>query len=114
MIEIGIDIEEISRFKDKKTGDALLARLFTPAELDYCFAHKHPEQRLTARFCAKEAAVKALSGLVNVQYRDIEVLNEKSGKPYLIINGCSFKTKVSLSHTKTTACAMVAVYDGPF
>ena len=112
--EIGIDIEEVSRFKDKKPEDALLVRLFTPVELDYCFAHKRPEQHLAARFCAKEAAVKALSGLVNVHYKDIEVRNEKSGKPYLIINGCAFKTNVSLSHTKTTACAMVVVYATDF
>ena len=111
MIEVGIDIEEISRFENKtlENNAEFLNRIFTEEELEYCFSHKNPAQHLAARFCAKEAAVKALSGLINAQYKDIKVLNEKSGKPYLIVNGCGFKTKVSLSHTKTTACAMVVV-----
>jgi holo-[acyl-carrier protein] synthase len=113
MIEIGIDIEEISRFQNKtlENDAAFLKRLFTEKELEYCFSGKNPAQHLAARFCAKEAAIKALSGIVNIPYKDIEVLNEKSGKPYLAINGCSFKTKISLSHTKTTACATVLVFD---
>ena len=53
---IGVDIEDIERFKGK--SDAFLDRVFTPLELEYCNKFNHPESHLAARFCAKEAVVK--------------------------------------------------------
>lgn len=107
-ISVGTDIEQISRFENKTPDkDAkFFEKIFTPAEIEYCFSHRIPSQHLCARYCAKEAVVKALSefDIKNVYYSDIEVLNTESGKPNAkIAKYPEIKIKLSLSHTKDTA-----------
>ena len=88
-------------------------RIFTKKELDYCFSHGCSGEHLCARFCAKEAVVKALSGLgiKDVYYGDIEVLNNEDGSPYCNISKYSnIKIKISLSHSKKYAVANVLCY----
>ena len=115
-ISIGTDIEQISRFQDKPLEkDAhFLNRIFTPSELEYCFSHGIPAQHLCARFCAKEAIVKALSDfeIKDVFYGDIEISNLQSGKPCAKIQKYpDVKIKLSLSHTKDTAiCVAICNY----
>ena len=58
---IGVDIEDIERFKGK--SEEFLHRVFTDLELEYCLKFSKPESHLAARFCAKEAVVKALKAL---------------------------------------------------
>ena len=107
-ISIGTDIEQISRF-DNKTPDKdakFFSKIFTQAEIKYCFSHGVPAQHLCARYCAKEAVVKALSDfeINDVYYSDIEILNLETGKPYAKIEKYpNIKIKLSLSHTKDTA-----------
>ena len=115
-ISIGTDIEQISRFNGKTLeNDArFLNRIFTPAELEYCFSHGIPAQHLCARYCAKEAIVKALSDfeIKDVFYSDIEIFNTESGKPYAKIQKYpDVRIKLSLSHSKDTAiCVAVCNY----
>ena len=107
---IGVDIEDIERFKDK--SEAFLNRIFTTLELEYCHKFKHPESHLAARFCAKEAVVKALTALnvLDISYNEVEVFHNE--------NKCPQKRKikklekeicfqVSLSHDHTKAIAFV-------
>jgi holo-[acyl-carrier protein] synthase len=47
--------------------------LFTPGEMEYCDSQSDPAEHLAARFCAKEAVVKAL-GLDGWDPVDIEVV----------------------------------------
>ena len=107
---VGCDVEEISRFENKK--DAFLKRIYTPAELDYCLSKKFPAKHLAVRYCAKEAVVKALFslGIKNVFYADIDVVRAENGVPSIkllknIETNIDFS--VSLSHSKTTAMAVV-------
>ena len=67
MISNGIDIEDISRFEGKtlETDLKFLSRIFTQNELNYCFSFGNPAPHLAARYCAKEATVKALSNIYN-------------------------------------------------
>lgn len=107
-ISVGTDIEQISRFEGKTPDiDAkFFEKIFTSNEIDYCFSHGIPAQHLCARYCAKEAVVKALTdfNIKDVYYSDIEVLNDESGKPYAkIAKYPDVKVKLSLSHTKDTA-----------
>ena len=85
----GTDIEEISRFEGKtlENDKAFLERVFTKNELEYCFSKSLPHYSLCARFCAKEAVVKALSGynIKDVFYSDVEILNNDDGSPYVSI-----------------------------
>ena len=114
-LSIGTDIEEIRRFENKtlEKNENFLKKIFTPKELDYCFKTKNYAQHLCARFCAKEAIVKALSEfeIKDVLYNDIEILNLQSGKPYAkILKNPNIKIKLSLSHTKDIAiCVAMCV-----
>jgi phosphopantetheine--protein transferase-like protein len=116
MISIGVDIEDISRFKDKtlENDSKLLSRIFTQKELDYCFKNSNPAPHLTARFCAKEAVVKALSNLYNdtIGYSKIEILKNKNGSVYiniLIDELKKYNYSLSISHEKEKAIAFVVI-----
>jgi len=91
IIGTGIDIAEIARFERfvKEDNQPLFRRLFTQFELDYCFARKLAAQHLALRFAAKEAFLKALgTGLRDgINWLDIEIRNDESGKPHLIVSG---------------------------
>lgn len=107
-ISIGTDIEEIKRFEGKETNFTFLSKVFTTPELEYSLKTKSPAQHLCARFCAKEAIVKALTGLdiKDVYYSDIEIINRKDGLPCAkIAKYPNLKIKVSLSHCKDYATA---------
>ena len=114
-VSIGCDIEEVSRFENKSLSEdrAFLDKIFTEKELEYSYKNKNYAQRLCARFCAKEAIVKALSefDIHDVYYSDIEITNKENGSPIANIAKYSdIKIKVSLSHTKTYAMANVLVF----
>ena len=111
---LGIDIVAIERIKSaiQENGDKFLARIYTANEIQYCKnrkALKYPE--LAARFAAKEAYSKAIgTGMRGILWKDIEVLNEKSGKPYLNVKGKKTKNAmVSLSHDNINAIACVVL-----
>ncbi len=112
MLKIGVDIEDISRFEDK--DPKFLFRVFTQKELDYCFKNKNPQAHLCARYCAKEAVVKALSNiyLKTIPYNKIEILKHENGSPYvniLIDELKQYAFSLSISHEKEKAIAFVVV-----
>jgi holo-[acyl-carrier protein] synthase len=118
----GVDIVDISRFERflREGNDALFQRLFTPGEIDYCAPKKLSAQHYALRFAAKEAFVKALgTGLRDgMAWREIEVVNDSSGKPELRLTGRAaelFREKglarsfLSLSHDAHVAVAFVVL-----
>ncbi len=113
-ISVGVDIEEISRFEGK-TADrdfAFLNKIFTSKELEYSFSDNNSSKHLCARYCAKEAVVKALQALniKGIYYRDIEISNNIDGVPIASVkNHSDLQIKVSLSHCKNYATAMAIV-----
>lgn len=119
IVGVGTDIIEASRFGAGRISERLLARVFTPGELAYCKAQKQPERHLAARFAAKEAAVKALSGLLpGLMVSQIEVVNEADGKPCVrLVRGlgspappplpAGLAVHLSLSHARAYAAAIV-------
>ena len=118
LISIGCDIEEISRFKTKSLEKdfEFLNRVYTKKELKYSFKSRNHAQHLCARYCAKEAVVKALSDfkINDVYYSDIEILNENNGMPYVELNKYpNLKVKISLSHCKTYAVATALIIKEP-
>lgn len=109
----GIDIEEIIRFKkyENNIDSNVLNRIFTKNELKYCFSKKNIAQHLTARFCAKEACVKALFPFENKKlfFKNIEVIN-KNDYPQIIVTAHlknKYTMSVSLSHSANYAIASV-------
>ena len=64
----GTDIIEINRVKDsiKQVGDRFLQKVYTKNEIEYCESKKVQKyQHYAARFAAKEATFKAISGLIS-------------------------------------------------
>jgi len=107
---VGIDIESIPRFRKlkRKRNKQFLANIFTERELEYCYSTDEPARHLAARFAAKEAFIKASAehgkGATRF-YNQIEVLNKKSGMPYIKCK--DRKIKISLSHCDDKAIALV-------
>lgn len=112
---IGIDLLEIDRLERALERRPRLAeRLFTDRERAYSQRQARPAQHLAARFCAKEAATKAL-GLAQMRPLEIEVQSRADGSPVLRLSGATAETAAelgvelgcSLTHSKLTAGAVV-------
>lgn len=119
-IKCGVDIIEISRIKEsiESLGERFINRVFTEKEIEYCESKKNQKyQHYAARFAAKEAVFKALSWKLEDKYaicwKDIEVVDDKQGRPSLNIIGMNLNDieniDISLSHCKEYAVANVTV-----
>ena len=121
----GIDIVEISRFRKakKKWGKNFLNKIFTENEIAYSRKRRFQDQHFAARFAAKEAVLKAfgdkLSSIHN--WQDIEILNDKSGRPYIRFHRSAKKLKIkerinnvilSMAHCKGHAVANAILIRG--
>ena len=119
----GVDIVEVQRIKQsfETLGDSFRDRIFTRAEIEYCEGKKAVKyQSYAARFAAKEAVSKAFGTGIGekVGWKDIEVLNDDSGKPYVVLSAKGRKVfdeinasniSLSLSHCKNYAVAYAVV-----
>ena len=119
---IGTDIIEVGRMeKHLVKNDALMKKLYTEREQEYCNKGKITKyQCFAARFAAKEAFFKALGTgyRFGMAFREIEVLNDELGKPVIHPSG---KVKeyleknniksihLSISHVKEMANAFVVL-----
>ena len=86
----GIDIVENYRLKKLllKKKSNFKNKIFTNNEIEYCEKKSNFTNCYSKRFAAKEAFVKALgTGFrKNINFKDIEILNNGYGKPCLSIN----------------------------
>jgi holo-[acyl-carrier protein] synthase len=105
---VGIDVVEIERFaRTLERRPRLAERLFTPAEIAYAEQRARPAQHLAARFCAKEAVVKALRP-ERWDWHDIEVLPQARVQ----LSGALGERRpvaISLTHGDTVAAAIAVV-----
>jgi holo-[acyl-carrier protein] synthase len=121
----GIDLVEIGRIHDsvERFGQRFLDRIFTAAEQAYCLRKRKAAESLAARFAAKEAGAKALGTGISqgVNWLEIEVLRELSGRPTLRFYGRAAEmaanmgvanVALSLTHTDELAMASVVLEDG--
>ena len=101
---IGVDSIELERIERvyREYGERFMNRVYTPEEQAYALRFRDPVPRLAARFAAKEACMKALgTGWGNgVRWRDIAVINAKSGKPEIVLAG---KAKQIAEHLSVTS-----------
>ena len=119
IIGLGIDLVDISELQsDVDAKEELLHRIFTPLERDYCASQPDPYQNFAGTLAAKEATMKAFgSGWTDeVDWQDIEVVREPSGKPVLVFKGklleiskrANVKSSfVSVTHTPRYSNAVV-------
>ena len=120
IVGTGIDIEEVSRIRGaiERHGRRFIERIFTPGEVAYAEQAANRYERYTARFAAKEAAMKALGTGWDrgVRWVDVEVVSEPKSRPSLRFHGRAAdlaaslgcrSISLSLSHTRQTAVAQV-------
>lgn len=89
-INIGNDIIEVERIKKllNKYGKNFQNKVYTKKEIEYCESKKsHKFESYAGRFAGKEAVFKAISGYLDNKYqigwKDIEILNDKNGRPFV-------------------------------
>ena len=121
MLGIGCDLADVERIEKAIARKGFKERVFTPEEIAYCTGpHGDKAQSYAARFAAKEAFLKAIgTGLRGSgQLTDISVINDDLGKPELHVTGYYAayieklgvtKIHLTLSHTATTAMAVVVL-----
>lgn len=119
ILGIGIDLVDVDRIERilRDWGQKFASRIFTENEINFCNQRVAAAECYAARFAAKEALAKALGHgwCEHFRWTDVEVTNDRSGKPSFVIHG---KTRrllnnkrvvLSLSHTKSQAVAMVLI-----
>ena len=129
-ITTGIDIIEVERIKEAidDMGNGFLNRIYTEKEIEYCNKSEAMKyQHFAARFAAKEAVFKAISkyisGREDALWKDIEILNDESGKPEINVDKLIeninktadiklINIDISISHIKEYAVASaVAIFE---
>ncbi len=114
---VGLDLLEIERLERalaRRPG--LAARLFTDGERAYAAGKGRPGQHLAARFCAKEAVVKAL-GLGVFAPQDIEIVGGGADGTRVLLRGpaaaraaeLGVEVRISLTHTRVVAGAVAVL-----
>ena len=84
----GVDIIENRRIKKSLKIKGFINRVFTQKEINKSKKLNNKVNFLAKRFAAKEAFVKALGEGFrnNVNFNDIEILNDKKGRPLINIS----------------------------
>ena len=119
-VRTGTDIIEISRVKEsiESTNEKFCERVYTEKEREYCENKKMQKyQHYAVRFSAKEAIFKAISDELDnkfeINWKDIEILNDEKGRPYVSILNNKIQNiediDISLSHCKKYAVANAVV-----
>jgi len=122
----GIDIIDIKRIRRVigKYGNRFKKRCFSDNEIERSDKRLNSVESYAKRYAAKEACAKALgTGLARgVFWKDIEVVNNQLGKPFIKLHGkakkifqnmcntSSTQIEISLSDEKKYAIANVTIY----
>ena len=88
ILGIGVDIIQNSRIKRLIIKKSFIDRAFGKKEIKLSKKEKNKVNYFAKRFAAKESFVKSLgTGFrENLNLKDIEILNDKLGKPYFFIS----------------------------
>jgi len=118
---LGTDLMEVERIAQKINKESGFREMvFSKTEIAYCESKTNKFEHYAARFASKEAFFKALGigWLEGTQFNEVEITNDESGKPALVLLGKTKKTLsawgiskifVSLSHLKAIASAVVII-----
>ena len=91
ILGLGSDLIDIRRIEKtlERHGERFIARVFTEVERAKSERRKQRAASYAKRFAAKEACAKALGTGMNegVFWRDMGVVNLKSGKPTMALTG---------------------------
>ena len=87
-IGIGVDIVDNNRIKSLIKNKKFVNRIFSKKEITISKKYLNKTNFFSKRFAAKESFAKALgTGFRNnLNLKDIEIINDKLGKPYYLIS----------------------------
>ena len=126
IIGIGTDIIDVRRIKNTftKFGEKFKKRCFSLGEIKRSDDKINSVNSYAKRYAAKEACAKALgTGLARgVFWKDIEVINNPEGKPFIVLHNRALSKlqnlskkdcniEVSLSDEKNYAIANVVIFE---
>ena len=97
---VGVDIVDVKRISQFcKKNKLFKKRIFSASEIKYCESKKNKYSYYAKRFAAKEAFSKALgTGFSNgLSFKEIQVKNEKKGKPFILLTGNTLKITKKLT-----------------
>ena len=123
ILGIGVDIVDNNRLKKLVKNKNFISRVFTHDEQKNSNKLKNKINYYSKRFAAKEAFSKATGFGIskNLSFKDIEIKNNKKGKPLIKLNKStltylkkklnvkSFKINLSLSDEKIYSIAYVII-----
>lgn len=115
ILGIGTDIVSVNRVREVFNEKVKVERFFSVNERLINRDNSINYEKIAGRFAAKEALVKAMgTGFTKITLKDIEILNEESGRPYFssktkkLIEDrlqCNIRIHISLSHERDFAIA---------
>ena len=123
ILGIGVDIINNSRIKKAIKNKSFINRIFFKLEISNSKKVRDKTNFFAKRFAAKEAFIKSIGTGIRkgINFKDIYVINDKSGKPNLKFSNKvknimikKFKTKtfnlfISLSDEKNYSIAFVII-----
>lgn len=123
IVGVGVDLVDIRRMERTLSGRwsrTFVSRVFSEEEIGVCRRSSRPPEAFAARFAAKEALAKALgTGFSRgITPGKILVRGGERSQPSIELTGAALKVAtsmnvtsicVSLTHTRSAACAMVVV-----
>ena len=123
ILGIGVDIIQNSRIKEAIKNKSFVSRIFSKSEITNSKKKNNKTNYFAKRFAAKEAFVKSIGfGFrKSINFKDIYVINDKSGKPNIKFSNKvnnlivkKFRTRnfdifLSLSDEKNYSIAFVVI-----
>lgn len=106
IVGTGIDLIDIKRIHNmwNKYGEQFLNRHFTKHEQAFALKREHEittangwtmaSSAFSKMFAAKEAVLKAISFTTGINWCDIEICHENSGKPFVVLHN---KAEINLN-----------------
>ncbi|MGH7162000.1 MAG: holo-ACP synthase [Planctomycetota bacterium] len=119
---VGIDLVDIDRVAGllQRHREGFLRRILHPEEDAARAARPEGTSYVAGLFAAKEAVMKALgTGMAGAAFRDIAVLREPGGKPYVRLAGGARERaralgitgwEVSITHSRRAAAAVALAW----
>lgn len=111
ILGIGCDIVETKRVFNIKDPEAFANKILSASERKTYDSLTTPKKTsfLTGRFAAKEAFAKAMGCGIgeHLSWKDISVLNDENGAPYIILNSLKpdHQIYISIAHEREYAVA---------
>ena len=106
---IGIDIVNVSRFKNKplKNNQDFYKKIFLDSEINYCKKFRSPYEHFAGKFAIKEALIKSINEKISLH--EIKT-SHKNSKPIVKVKKSldkKYRFIISISHEKDVAVAVV-------